>query len=91
MREVREALDSAMNPHEEESHEDFSSYYYESLARSGEDVPEHDPGDLYEEHVDDFEEEEGAMPPQATDGPISPLPSDAVSDERVARPLDPSG
>lgn len=38
VREAREVLDSAMNPETHDHHDvdDFSTYYYESLARSGE-------------------------------------------------------
>lgn len=36
IREVRQALDGAMNPAEEPPSDEFSTYYYESLARSGE-------------------------------------------------------
>lgn len=39
MREVRQAMDTALNPDEHEEPDDFSAYYYESLARSGEVVP----------------------------------------------------
>jgi TatA/E family protein of Tat protein translocase len=39
VREVRQALDVSMNPHDVEVPTDFSSYYYESMARSGDDVP----------------------------------------------------
>lgn len=38
MREVRQVIDVAMNP-EEHAPDDFSTYYYESLARAEEDVP----------------------------------------------------
>lgn len=40
LREVRQALDGAMNPQEEPPPDEFSTYYYESLARSGEAGPE---------------------------------------------------
>jgi Tat protein translocase TatB subunit len=39
-RELRTIMDTAMNPIEEEIPDDFSSYYYESLSRAGEEVPE---------------------------------------------------
>ena len=39
VRQAREMLDDAMNPQEVEAADDFHTYYYESLARSGEDVP----------------------------------------------------
>lgn len=41
VREFREIMDTAMNPQDTEVPEDFSTYYYESLARSGEEMPEH--------------------------------------------------
>ncbi|MGH2442522.1 MAG: Sec-independent protein translocase subunit TatA/TatB [Chloroflexota bacterium] len=41
IREVRSAMDTAMNPKDPEA-DDFSSYYYESAARSGEEVPPED-------------------------------------------------
>lgn len=52
-REMRQAVDSALNPEDHEVPEDFSTYYYESLARSGEPMPEE-----YGE-----EEYEGPLPP----------------------------
>jgi len=39
VREVREIVNDAMNPPEEEPPDDFSAYYYESMARSGEEIP----------------------------------------------------
>lgn len=42
VREMREAVDTVMNPQDVEVPEDFSTYYYESLERAGEDVPELD-------------------------------------------------
>jgi TatA/E family protein of Tat protein translocase len=42
VREVRSALESATHPEDHEVPEDFSSYYYESLARAGEEIPEAD-------------------------------------------------
>ncbi len=40
VREFRELVDTAMNPEDHSvPDEDFSNYYYESLERSGEDVP----------------------------------------------------
>lgn len=54
-REVREAVDSAMHPLDIDVPDDFTSYYHESLARAGEDIPmsEHpvealDPAEEYE-------------------------------------------
>ncbi len=42
VREFRSVVDTAMNPIEQEIPDDFSSYYYESLARAGEEVPDAD-------------------------------------------------
>lgn len=39
VREVREIVYDAMNPPEEEPPDDFSTYYHESMARSGEEIP----------------------------------------------------
>jgi TatA/E family protein of Tat protein translocase len=39
VRDVRQALDTAINPEDHEVPDDFSTYYYESLARSGEAPP----------------------------------------------------
>ncbi|MGI8825991.1 MAG: Sec-independent protein translocase subunit TatA/TatB [Chloroflexota bacterium] len=44
VRELREVMDSAMHPQDEEVPEEFSTYYYESLQRSGEDAPEAETG-----------------------------------------------
>jgi len=38
VREAREVIDSAMTPHETHQPDDFSAYYYDSLARSTEDA-----------------------------------------------------
>jgi hypothetical protein len=37
-----------MHPEDHEVPEDFSTYYYESLARSGEDIPEDDEAEIEE-------------------------------------------
>lgn len=39
VRQVREMMDDAINPQDTHVPEDFSTYYYESLAHSGEDIP----------------------------------------------------
>jgi|SRR5579872_5196511 len=36
VRDMRESFDAAMNTEDHEAPDDFSQYYYESLARSGE-------------------------------------------------------
>ena len=41
IREVRQALDVAMNPGDHSVEEDFSAYYYDSLAKSGDDMEIH--------------------------------------------------
>jgi hypothetical protein len=54
VREFRTIMDTAMNPVEQEIPDDFSSYYYESLARAGEEVPEeYDAEELDEYEVDE--------------------------------------
>ncbi|GAC1323608.1 MAG: hypothetical protein NVSMB22_11500 [Chloroflexota bacterium] len=40
IREMREVMDTALHPHDEDVSEDFSTYYYESLERSGDDFSE---------------------------------------------------
>lgn len=42
VREVRQALDVGLNPQDVEVPTDFSTYYYESMSRSGEDIPVED-------------------------------------------------
>jgi TatA/E family protein of Tat protein translocase len=44
VREVRSALDLATHPEDHEIPEDFSTYYYESLERAGDEVPEEEGG-----------------------------------------------
>lgn len=39
VREVRQALDVSLNPQDVEVPTDFSTYYYDSMTRAGEDVP----------------------------------------------------
>jgi sec-independent protein translocase protein TatB len=52
MRDFRSMMDEAMHPHDTEVPDDFSSYYYESLARNGEEVPEAE-----EENITDADED----------------------------------
>lgn len=42
VREFRELVDNAMNPPDTRVPDDFSDYYYESMARSGEEAPASD-------------------------------------------------
>jgi TatA/E family protein of Tat protein translocase len=65
IRELREMVDTAMNPEDHRvPDDDFSDYYYESLARSGEDVPVVDDDlsmDMDDEglwHVEESEDDE---------------------------------
>jgi TatA/E family protein of Tat protein translocase len=52
MRDFRSMVDDAMHPQDTEVPDDFSTYYHESLARNGEDVPEpQDPTLLVHEDV----------------------------------------
>jgi TatA/E family protein of Tat protein translocase len=39
MRDLREAMDTAMHPEDQRVPDDFSTYYYESMARTGEVPP----------------------------------------------------
>jgi hypothetical protein len=39
VRDVRQAVDTAMNPVDVDVPDDFNSYYYESLEHAGEEVP----------------------------------------------------
>lgn len=57
VREFREMMDTALNPQDTEVPDDFSTYYYESLARSGEEVPDHMGPDPF--LVVESEEDEG--------------------------------
>src|SRR5947209_3751852 len=52
VREVRQAMDTALNPEDTEVREDFSTYYYESLSRSGEEVPVADENPSFEDGHD---------------------------------------
>lgn len=61
VRDVREAMDSAMNPGDVEVPDDFSSYYYESLDHSGEDVPEAESDEYevaYPEDLPEYDDEQ---------------------------------
>lgn len=89
MREVRTALDTAMHPEDQEVPEDFSTYYYESLARAGEDGPEEAPESEDEEpwhysiegSEQEGDEEHEPIPIRA-DHPEVPS-SDSSTDEMV--------
>jgi Tat protein translocase TatB subunit len=91
VRELREVMNTAMNPIEEEIPDDFSSYYYESLARAGEDVPEsYEPPDAHQVfyELDSQDEEAELHEPvgelEATNG-HAPVPSRRKV-TRVVRP-----
>jgi sec-independent protein translocase protein TatB len=61
VREVRETMEAAMNPEEDYAvPEDFSTYYYESMARSGED----EVADEGEDHEDDADLEQWQLTDQ---------------------------
>ena len=75
VREVREAVNVAMNPEDHQVPDDFTTYYYESLERSGEDVPEVELDD-YDHATDGFAEE----------GPIDHLDSVPGPDLSVDNP-----
>jgi TatA/E family protein of Tat protein translocase len=70
VRDVREAMDSAMNQVDVDVPDDFSSYYYESLEHSGEDIPlaEEEYDDAYAEDLAGYDEEQDSYhEEQATD------------------------
>lgn len=70
VREVRQALDVSLNPQDVEVPTDFSTYYYESMARAGEDVP-----------VEDFDTADDAL--DSTDSGAHPASSgEMMQDER---------
>jgi TatA/E family protein of Tat protein translocase len=65
VREMRDMMDTAMNPRDTQVPDDFSTYYYESLSRSGEDYSEHE--------VDEPTlQTEGAMVSDEPDVPVMP-------------------
>lgn len=74
VREFRSIVDTAMNPVEEQIPDDFSSYYYESLARAGEEVPDTEPGEVslpyhnYYELDEGMNEDEGVEQAAAANG-----------------------
>lgn len=65
VRDVREAMNVAMNPEDTEVPDDFQTYYYESLQRAGEDVP--DDEDEFTLHEDPFDEWSEDADAEATD------------------------
>jgi TatA/E family protein of Tat protein translocase len=72
VREFREIMNDAMHPRDAEVPDDFSSYYYESLARNGEDVPTAEPedlpeGPLYPIDEPEAEVESSAEPPTTSE------------------------
>jgi TatA/E family protein of Tat protein translocase len=78
VREVRSALETATHPEDHEVPEDFSTYYYESLARVGEDVPEEEEGGPdYYPLVEDDESEGDQLEPI----PIRSDTPEAAADE----------
>lgn len=71
VREARAIMDTAMNGVDEAVPDDFSSYYYESLSRAGEDVPESfEPDDAYHTvfDLDDTDDEEEEESPASSSG-----------------------
>lgn len=85
VRELRSIMDTAMNP-EHEVPDDFSSYYYESLARAGEEVPE---SYEVEEPYHNFQELEGeeGEPAEIGDGPSDDrMPGTRRMRTRVVQP-----
>jgi TatA/E family protein of Tat protein translocase len=70
MRELRQAFEAAANPEEETLPDDFSTYYYDSMARSGEesvaveDMP--DPADDTTDYLHSDEEWDPADHPSGS-------------------------
>jgi TatA/E family protein of Tat protein translocase len=65
VREVREIVNDAMNPPEEEPPDDFSAYYHESMARSGEEIPP-----VEEVPELEYESELGEPEPEVAEGSV---------------------
>ena len=55
VREARQFIDETLNQNDTEVADDFSTYYYESLARSGEDVPTADDGEEFYQDAEPYE------------------------------------
>ncbi len=66
VREVRSVMDAALHPDDITPPDDFASYYYESLARSGETVP-----DGVEDS--DYDAIYSEIPPHSEEGMYEPL------------------
>jgi sec-independent protein translocase protein TatB len=56
VREAREMIDVSLNPRDVEVPDDFSSYYYESMARAGEEPPVAEGEDYWQESEPEFAE-----------------------------------
>jgi TatA/E family protein of Tat protein translocase len=88
VREFRDLVDTAMNPVDTHVPEDFSQYYYESLARAGEDPAVEDEVEhegFYEVLSEDEPEESEALtvePVMETDEVLSSRP-EATEDTPV--------
>lgn len=73
VREMRQAMNDVFNPQDYEIPDDFSSYYYESLARAGESAPVAESGDVTEvwPGVAGGEAAEMDAPEDARDDPLA--------------------
>jgi sec-independent protein translocase protein TatB len=81
VREVRQAMDTALNPEDTEVPEDFSTYYYESLSRSDEEVPVADEYPSFEDGLD-FADRQTSRPVDAAEAAVrDPLHSETSSHE----------
>lgn len=66
VREVRQAMDLALHPEDQQVPDDFSTYYYDSLERTGEAPPS-------EAGADPFEGWPGVAGPEAMDAESIPV------------------
>jgi TatA/E family protein of Tat protein translocase len=89
VREVRQAMDAALNPEDTEVREDFSTYYYESLSRSGEEAPVADENPSFEDGLDFADRQKGG-PAEASEtavgDPIQSETSGTEPDPELPRP-----
>jgi sec-independent protein translocase protein TatB len=89
IREVRETMDTALNPHEVEVADDFDTYYYESLARSGdEEGPEMEVGHPYSEDEELVFAETHQTEALSTNGEVAPQEASGSSPVQDKKPDD---
>jgi TatA/E family protein of Tat protein translocase len=79
VREVREIVNDAMHPLEEEPPDDFSTYYHESMARSGEEIPT-----VEEPSVLEYESELATLEPEAAEASVEVSAPGESPDENLS-------